>query len=204
MTKPFDVLDQIGIDQKIVSAFEKISLALRMQAWMIAKPMLLNPAQTQLLTFLLKHKNQVNRVGLLAKEFIISKATISDTLSSLERKELIYKLFTPGCKRNFVIQLTPAGEKAARQADLYTAELLSAVNHIPGNARQKLFAALGDIILHLHSTGQIPVQRMCLSCKYHQQMGKQHYCNLLKRLLKVPDLQIDCPDYQILIPGEAV
>lgn len=184
-----------GIDLKIVAALERISQALKTLAWIKSKEILLNPIQIQLLIFLLHHSEMNNRVSTLAREFNITNASISDTISSLEQKQLIIKAYNKDDPRNFVVKLTYEGQRTAKEATSYTDELLFAVKKLPASVKKKMFSVLGDIIFELHNSGIVPVQRMCLTCKHYNRSGQGHYCNLLDRKLIAEELKIDCKDH---------
>lgn len=184
-----------GIDPKIVAALERISQALKTLAWIKSKEILLNPIQIQLLIFLLHHGEMNNRINTLAREFNITNASISDTISSLEQKQLIIKAYNKDDPRNFVVKLTYEGQRTAKEATSYTDELLFAVKKLPASVKKKMFSVLGDIIFELHNSGIVPVQRMCLTCKHYNRSVQGHYCNLLDRKLIAEELKIDCKDH---------
>ncbi len=186
-----------GIDQKILIALERISQAIRILAWKTGKSLHLNPIQIQILIFLLQHSEENNKVSTLAKEFNITKASISDTVRALEDKNLIDKVSTTGDLRNFRIRLTAAGKNIAKKAMLYVTDVSSSIQKLPPEEKDKLFSILGKIILDLHAGGVIPVQRMCQTCSYHAIRNVQHHCQLLNCNLTTDRLQLDCADHKI-------
>lgn len=195
MIKADQIFEEGGIDQKVIAAIERISQSLRTMAWTNGKPYQLNPVQSQLLMFLLRHRDSDNRISILAKEFNITKASISDTVSALGKKGLIHKVPVKGDLRNFIIQLTPTGLLAATEAAQYTNILVSALKHLPDWDKENLFDMLGKLIFELHKNGPLPVQRMCLSCNYHEIKNSHHFCRLLDKQLTIAALQLDCPDH---------
>lgn len=184
------------VDQKIVIALERISQALRILAWKAGTALHLNPIQLQILIFLLQHEHVSSKITSLAKEFNISKASISDSVNSLEHKNLIQKSYARGDVRKFNIQLTANGRKIAEDAALYAQDLSLTVARLPVDDKDKLFSILGEIIFDLHTSGVIPVQRMCRTCKYFETNGERHYCGLLNKELNTDQLQIDCSDHE--------
>lgn len=184
-----------GMNQKIIAAFERISQGLRTLSWNTGKEIQLNPVQIQLIIYLLKHDQQKNTVTQLAKEFNVSKASISDTITALAKKDLVSRLQAGFDSRNVSIVLTSSGRLMAVQADAYANTLLVAMERIPVKDREHLFGTLGDIILALHQAGVFPVQRMCQTCQFHEIKDNAHYCNLLDQQLSVTALQIDCNEH---------
>ncbi len=184
------------MDQKIVAALERISQVVRTLAWKTGQLLGLNPIQAQILKFLLHHGQQNNQISSLAKEFTITKASMSDTISSLERKNLVRKMYAAGAVRNFRVELTSEGEQTAEKVTLYAQNLFLSVRKLPIPDKHQLFSVLGNIIFDLHTSGVITVQRMCYTCKYYETQREQHYCKLLQKSLLTEQLQIDCSDHQ--------
>lgn len=194
--KQIPPIPDAATDLKIVAAFERISQVVRTLSWKTGKELRLNPIQSQVLVFLSHHDKEVSKISDLAKEFNISKASISDTISSLERKRLIQKAYTNEDARNINIELTDEGRQAAAQAALYSHALIAAVNKLYPGDKQQLFSILADVIFDLHTSGIVPVQRMCRTCLHYDKHGEAHYCRLLARSLHAEQLQIDCADHR--------
>lgn len=190
-------LQDAAVDFKIVAALEKVSQVLRALSWKTGKALLLNPIQAQILVFLLYHDRDGYSISSLAREFNITKASISDTVSSLERKNLVRKAPAGDDARNFIVRLTQNGRQEAEKAALYAQELLSAVSKLHLTDKQLLFTILGNLIFDLHKSGVIPVQRMCRTCEYYDRRGEAHFCKLLNRPLAPEQLQIDCADHRV-------
>jgi len=185
-----------NIEQKIVQALERISQAMRILAWKASKELQLNPVQMQILVYLLQHTQRQNTISSLAKEFSITKASISDSVSSLASKNLIQKTFLNQDGRNFNIQLSTDGLKVAKEVSAYADGLSAVVNSLPLHSNQNLFSTLNKIIFGLHTQGIIS-QRMCMTCRFHEKHDGQNLCKLLEKILNINQLQIDCPDHQV-------
>jgi len=184
-----------SIDQKIVAAFERISQALRAMSWSYSKSLSLNPAQTQVLVFLYGHPKLFLKISLLAKEFGITNATMSDTVRLLEEKQLVRKtLFVQG-SRNYFLSLTDKGKDLAKLASSYTHTLTDILKVLPISDSEGLLGSLSNIIYGLYKSGVSPVQRMCKTCKFHNEVDGTTYCHLLKKPLDKTELQIDCADH---------
>ena len=184
-----------GIDQKIVAAFERISQALRTLAWRTGKSLSLNPAQTQVILFLHEHPRLSSKISTLAKEFGLTNATMSDTIRLLEARQLICKTYAVAGSRNFVLSLSPKGEQMAIHASGYAHALQQTLALLPLADHEQLLSFLSNIVLGLYQQGISPVQRMCQTCKFHDQINGEAYCHLLNQSLKKAEIQIDCPDH---------
>lgn len=91
-TSDFDLNHQNrNTESKIIASLERISQAFRVLLWQQSKEHSLSPIQVQVLIFLLHHSNEKRKVSYLADEFNMTKATISDTVKTLEQKDLFPK-----------------------------------------------------------------------------------------------------------------
>ena len=94
------------IESRIVVALERISEAFRVLLWNESKENSLSPIQIQILIFIYFHSLEKCKVGYLADEFNMTKATISDSVKILLSKELVTKETDPIDTRSFSLSLT--------------------------------------------------------------------------------------------------
>lgn len=186
-----------NFDQKVVVAFERIAQALKVLAWDKGKSLRLNPTQSQLLIYLLDHPQREHTLSSIAKELNISKPSLSDTISTLTQRKLIYKTFREADIGHALV-LTAEGEALAHEASDYINPLYRAIGELSEENKETLFTSLGNIIYQLHKQNILPIQRMCLNCNNYMLRDGQSYCRLLDQHLTVEALQIDCPDHQLL------
>lgn len=196
---PFDPRHQPdSTSAKIVVALERISEAFRVLLWNESKTHGLSPIQVQLLIFLQHHGSEYRTVSYLASEFNMTKATISDAVKTLEKKELITKKFSAVDSRSFTIELTANGEKIARQTAHFAQEIMAPLDRLDQDEQSKLLIHLFGIIRHLNQSGVITLERMCFSCVHYRNnhKGSEHFCKLLETPLKQQELRLDCPEHQ--------
>lgn len=186
-----------SIESKIVASLERISQAFRVLLWNESKEFLLSPIQVQVLIFLLHHSDQKRKVSYLASEFNMTKATISDTIKTLEQKLLIKKEFEPHDTRSYIIQLTEKGKDFAEQTALFAKQIEVPIDQLQSKDKENLFLSLLDIIHYLNKSGIITIQRMCFTCRYYEanKNGQEHFCGLLNTKLTDSELRIDCAEH---------
>ena len=197
---PFDISYQNkNSDSKIVAALERISQAFRVLLWNEGKEFSLSPIQVQVLIFLLHHSDEKRKVSLLANEFNMTKATISDTIKALEQKQLIKRECEPHDTRSYVIHLTKKGKEIAAQTSLFTKELQTPIYKLNDDDKENLLLSLIGIIHHLNLAGVITIQRMCFTCAHYKTnyKGQRHFCQLLNTKLTTSGLRIDCPEHEL-------
>ena len=187
-------------ESKIVASLERISQAFRVLLWTESKEHSLSPIQIQVLVFLLHHSEEKRKVTYLADEFNMTKATISDTIKTLEQKELIKKEYITNDTRSYIIQLTQKGETIANKTSFFAEQLKAPIDQLQSDVKEDLLISLLGIIKHLNKTGVITIQRMCLTCSHYKKAddGEQPFCSLLNQNLYNTDLRIDCPEHSAL------
>ncbi len=195
---PFDLTYQNqGVDGKIIAALERVSQAFRVLLWNESKAYSLSPIQVQVLIFLLHHTEEKRKVSYLANEFNMTKATISDTIKTLEQKTLITKTSETHDTRSYTIHLTPKGQEVAARTSLFAREIQAPIGRMHPADQENLLLSLFDIIRHLNKAGVITLQRMCFTCAYYRPRhgDTEHFCQLLHRNLENMQLRIDCPEH---------
>lgn len=186
-----------NIESKIVASFERISQSFRVLLWKESKAFSLSPIQIQILIFLLHHSIEKRKVSYLANEFNLTKATISDTIKTLEQKKLITKNFEENDTRSYIINLSSKGKLIAEKTSLFSNEISKPINQLTNEQKESMLQSMFEIIKHLNKSGIITVQRMCQNCKYYQSSknNTEHFCNLLNQKLQLYELRVDCPEH---------
>lgn len=188
-----------SIESKIIASLERVSQSFRVLLWNESKEYSLSPIQVQVLIFLLHHPKQKRKVSYLANEFNMTKATISDTIKTLEQKKLIKKEYEQQDTRSFFINLTNNGKVIAHQTSLFAKQIQVPIDKLHSTDKKNLLLSLLDIIHHLNKSGVITIQRMCFTCQYYKShnKGKEHFCGLLNKKLADTELRIDCVEHNL-------
>jgi DNA-binding MarR family transcriptional regulator len=186
-----------NIESRITIALDRISQAFRVLLWNESKEFSLSPIQIQILIFLLYHSGKHRKVSYLAKEFNMTKATISDSVSVLEKKGCIEKEPDQHDSRSFILHLTDEGRRIAEKTSMYAEGIHKPISSLPPEDQESLYSNLTGIIQYLNKAGVITMKRMCLACRFYQTSEdcKESYCNLRKKPVSSPELRLDCPDY---------
>lgn len=182
-------------DVKIVAALERISHAFKIMQLKEGKERNLSPIQMQILMFIHFHHEQLCTVSYLAREFDITKATISDAVKALIQKGLVEKTVDGTDSRSYYIKPTPAGAKEIKGMESFGAPVLQSLENISDAEKNDLLHSLLQVIRHLNKAGVISVQRSCHNCQFYENRTGGHYCNLLKADLANADIRLDCPDF---------
>ncbi|MDW3195183.1 MAG: MarR family transcriptional regulator [Cytophagales bacterium] len=197
MDSAFDVNQQLeSKDHKIVVALERIAEAFRVLLWQETKKTGLSPIQLQLLIFLLHHPEQTTTPSYLATEFNLTKATITDSLRMLLKKDLIVKHTDPSDARSYSIQLTTAGKTIGESATQFSNQLLGSLEGLSASSKGNLLEGLLHMIGQLNDQSVISLQRMCKNCRFLENKDGGHYCSFLEQPLAPAELRIDCSEFE--------
>lgn len=188
-----------NIEGKIVVALERISEAFKVLLWQEGKENALTPIQLQVLLFLKFHSPEKCKVNYLAKEFNVTKATISETVRLLTKKELIYKETDASDTRSYSIYLTEKGKKIATKSSSFAKVLEKPIHSYSEEQKEIVFQSLLELIEKLNKAGIVTVQRMCFSCRFYESGKSNDYCKLLMKKLYKPDLRVDCSEHEMTV-----
>ncbi|GAA3582755.1 MarR family winged helix-turn-helix transcriptional regulator [Snuella lapsa] len=181
---------------KITVGLERISEAFKVLLWEKAKLVGLSPIQIQILIFTAYHQQNLCNVSHLAKEFNVTKPTISDAVRVLLQKELIIKKIASNDSRRYSIVLSGHGHKMVRDTENFAAPLHTQLESIETNDLENLFKTLAKLIYKLNRSGILTVQRTCYGCKFYAHKDNNDFCNLLNKPLKSEEIQLDCPEFK--------
>lgn len=197
MKSAFDLSKQNSrIESKIVVALERISEAFRVLLWNESKENTLSPIQIQILIFLLFHTGEKCKIGYLAQEFNLTKATISDSIKILLQKELVIKNTDQDDSRSFVISLSEAGRKTAQQSANFAFAIEKPLTGLTDVQKEIMLSGLLKLIYDLNKAGIITIQRMCFTCLHYQVNNEEHYCRLLQSKLAIGNIRLDCAEHE--------
>jgi len=187
---------QGDVVNKIAVGLERISVILKVLLWEKAKLVNMSPIQIQILIFIMHHKNDLCNVSYLAKEYNVTKPTISDAIKTLKKKKLIFKDYSSTDSRSYTIYLTKKGKDIVSKTSDFMAPLKSQINKFDDKELDGVFKTISELIYRVNSNGILQVQRECYSCKFYKKNNDTNYCNLIKKELLNKDIQLDCSEYQ--------
>jgi DNA-binding MarR family transcriptional regulator len=190
------------VDKKITASLERLSQVFRILLRGEAQERGLSPIQARFLVHLLHHGASLRRVSQLAREFDLTRATVSDAVRSLEKKGLIRKETWPHDKRVTTLRLTPAGEHTARELAAWADVVEEHLEDRSTEEKEAVMRFLMDVIASLQKSGLITVARMCVTCRFfrpdaHLGESSSHHCALLDVPLSGSELRADCPEHKL-------
>ena len=184
------------IASKIIAGLERVSEVFKVLLWEKTKLVGLSPIQIQILIFIKYHNDNLCNVSHLAKEFNITKPTVSDAIKVLGKKALIVKDYSNSDNRKYSISLSALGNDIVSKTYDFSNPLKKHIDNFSNTELERLFGTLSQLIYKLNRTGILKVQRTCFGCKYYQKNKDIDYCNLLQKELSNQEIRLDCPEYE--------
>lgn len=194
-------IDEKGLADRTLVALSKIGLALRSEAWRETAPRGLNPTQAQVLVVLRQAPAAGLRLSQIADRLGVSAATVSASVSALERKGLVHKERAADDARALAVSLTPAGRAEAGEMAEWPDLLLGAVGVLDEAEEAVFLKALLKVIRQLQERGRISPARMCVTCRYfrpdvHDDPERPHHCAFVDAPFGDRNLRVDCGDHE--------
>ncbi|MFN8576393.1 MAG: MarR family transcriptional regulator [Candidatus Sericytochromatia bacterium] len=193
-------MNEKNIDNKIFESLERIGESFRLMLTNQNKDYKLSNIQIQILIYLISHKKEFCTLTHLSKNFSITKASLSDSVKSLETKNYIIKEKSENDSRIYRIVLTESGLEMAKKLSDFSENIVSLISKIPDNNKKLILDSLLGIIHGLFVQELISIERMCFNCLYFapSESNSDNYCKLLnKKLSKITKKDLKYYIYKI-------
>ncbi|WP_103070552.1 MarR family winged helix-turn-helix transcriptional regulator [Aquimarina sediminis] len=186
----------MDLNSKITVGLSRLSEVFKVLLWEQAKKLKLSPIQIQILNFIAYHKQELCSVSYLAKEFNVTKPTISDAIRILVKKDLLIKDNSSEDNRSYTLMLSLKGKKIVSETENFTDPIKEQLAKVEEEDLKSVYKTLTKLIYQLNRIGVLTVQRTCFGCTFYEAKKKGHYCNLLKAELLDVEIRLDCPEYE--------
>lgn len=185
------------LEAKLTTGFVNIAIALRAMLWQECLAANLSPIQGQILVYCLNQPPQLCRIGYLAKEFCLTKPTISDAVKTLERKNLLNKFNDQEDLRSINLVLTDEGRRIATQVSGFANPLQGLIEELPETRKNQMDQVLAQLTVKLKEMGALSGQRSCVSCQHSIKQGarKGYFCSLFQEKMSPIEIRLNCSSY---------
>jgi DNA-binding MarR family transcriptional regulator len=185
---------------RLIVGLSKIGLAMKSQAWSRAPAEGVTPTQAQILV-LLRDRVEGARLSAIAEALGITAPTASDTVASLVAKKLVVRGRDQKDGRAARFGLSRNGASIAARAGAWPDFLQTAVGTLDAAEQTAFLRALVKMIRTLQEAGDVPVQRMCVDCRFfrphaHPDPQRPHHCAFVDAPFGEQHIRIDCADQE--------
>jgi DNA-binding MarR family transcriptional regulator len=162
-------------------------------------------AQQLVLLHLRSHRHRAAIIADLAADLAMNVDDTLTAVGTLGREGLITLIPTPSYAPTDVrVELTPAGRALSRDMLNWAADLLSEIERLSEDDQRQLLKVVVDLIVSMQRSGQIPVSRMCVTCRFfdpykHPGTRLPHHCHLVNSAFGHRQLRLRCPEHESLV-----
>jgi DNA-binding MarR family transcriptional regulator len=187
----------------VAIGLQKIGLALKHQTWQKANDDALSPTQGQIVALLASQSLTGSEV---ASALGVTLPTVSDSARVLVEKGLVRKAPDPRHPRASLLSLTAAGKKRVPRVTAWPEFLASAASSMSAEEQAAFLTGLVKMTRTLQANGEIPPNRMCVSCRYFRpnvhEGGRPHHCAFVDAPMAPQHLRLDCADQEAASEAE--
>lgn len=189
------------IENTIVSVLEKLNQVQRALMWDVGKKEKLSPVQIQFLQYINRHPEYLCTVSRIARDFDLTKATVSDAVGTLESKNMVTKRVGEKDKRSYTIILTEEGKKTTKRISKWSDALQKQIERFSKDDKENVLMFLMELVKSLFDAGVINVPRLCILCGNFQRDAdpdseKPHYCSFTKKHVSESELKVGCSTFR--------
>lgn len=157
----------------------------------------LKPTQWEALRYFARANRFSRSPSALTVYLGMTKGTVSQTVSALEKKGHIKKAAGEEDRRQIRIEVTAKGERLLRRNPLEA--MATSLSRLPASRRQELKDDLGEFLkATLRQRDGRPFDA-CKTCRYFQSNasgGAPHKCGLLEEPLSAADSEMICAEHE--------
>ena len=191
-----------SLTRRVATGLGKIGLAIKSRAWKEAGVRRITPLQAQTLTILRMRPKCTATVSEIGEELAVALPTASEVLRVLEQRGLIKKQRSRADARTVMVSLTSKGRRKADVAAGWPDFLAAAAEVLPQAEQESLLRALIKMIRTLQEQGDIPIAKMCVTCRFfsphvHEDKERPHHCTLVNAPFGDRLLRIECSEHQV-------
>ncbi len=188
------------LPERLRDGLDRLASLQRLEQWRVSGAQGLNPTQISILRLLGRPGLAGSRVQTIAAELGLAQPTVTDSLLALERKGYILRQSDRRDGRAVHIELSEAGRTALQNAQARMTLAGKALAALSDEEQTILLRITIKMIRALLEDGAMPVQRMCVTCRYFRphaqpQTSRPHYCEFVKAPFAADDIRLDCGDH---------
>jgi DNA-binding MarR family transcriptional regulator len=195
--------------QRVAAGVQKIGLVMKRRVWQSVGKRGVLPLQGQVLSLLRMQQNRCATVSSLAQELAVKVPTVSDAVKTLEHKGLVKR--SRSRKDNRVVHHVQLSARGVRQGSIgagWPDFLAAAADQLSPSEQVSLLRALIKMIRTLQTRGEIPIARMCVSCRYFQpnvysDPERPRHCDYVDAPFGARRLRINCAEHKPAAKAQA-
>jgi len=200
MASVFDHLNE-PLPQRVSAGLSRLAAVQRAHAQRTGAAAGLTPTQGRILAFLERRSEGAAGLGEIAADLAVTPATASEAVQALVRKGLVAKTAATVDRRGIAVRLSEAGVARLRAAGESPDAVVDVIAMLPVEEQAALLRVLVRLIRELQVRGEIPIQRVCVTCRYfrpyaHDDPSTPHHCAFVNAAFGDRHLRLDCREHE--------
>lgn len=193
-------MDLEALPHRLATGLARVAVAMHLAADDPAAGLERTLAQQQLLLLLSRRRDVYTLADLAADVGMTAHATES-SIGTLVREGLVAMGPAAGSPRDVRVTLTDRGRAQAPELLHWASDLLSELGNLDEIGQRQLLYVVTGHIRRLQRQGQIPVVKMCLTCRFfdgyaHPGTADPHHCRLVDAAFGHQLLRLRCPEQE--------
>jgi DNA-binding MarR family transcriptional regulator len=192
-------VDFEALPHRLATGLARVAVAMDLAADHPAAALERTLAQQQLLLLLSRRRDGYTLADLAADAGMTAPATAS-AIGTLvcEGLVVIGPAATPG---DMSVKITDRGRAQAPELLHWASDLLAELRNLNEAGQRQLLQVVTGHIRQLQRQGQIPVVKMCLTCRFfegyaHPGTANPHHCRLVDAAFGHQQLRLRCPEQE--------
>ena len=191
-------VDLEALPHRLATGLARVAVAMHVAADDPAAELERTLAQQQLLLLLSRRRDGYTLADLAADAGMTAPATES-SIGTLVREGLV--VMGPAAQWDAPVSITDRGRAQAPELLHWASDLLAEFRRLDEASQRQLLQVVTDHIRRLQRQGQIPVVKMCLTCRFfdgyaHPGTADPHHCRLVDAAFGHQLLRLHCPEQE--------
>ena len=193
-------MDHEALPHRLTAGLARVAVAMHLAADDPAAGLERTLAQQQMLLLLSQRRDGYTLADLAADSGMTEPATES-SIGTLVREGLVAVGPAADSPRDVPVRITARGRAQAPELLHWAADLLAELRNLDEVGQRQLLYVVTTHIRRLQRQGQIPVAKMCLTCRFfegyaHPGTADPHHCRLVDAAFGHQMLRLRCPEQE--------
>lgn len=193
-------VDFEALPHRLAAGLARVAVAVHLAADDPAAGLERTLAQQQLLLLVSRRRDGYTLAGLAADAGMTASATAS-AIGTLVCEGLVVMKPAAASPWDVSVTITDRGRAQAPELQHWASDLLAELRNLSESGQRQLLQVVTDQIRRLQRQGQIPVLKMCITCRFfdgyaHPGAANPHHCRLVDAAFGHQLLRLRCPEQE--------
>lgn len=194
-------VDSEALPHRLATGLARVAVAMHLAADDPAAGLERTLAQQQLLLLLVSRRRDGYTLAELAADAGMTAPATASSIGTLVREGLVVVGSVAASPWDVPVKITAQGRTQAPELLHWASDLLAELRNLDEAGQRQLLQVVTGQIRRLQRQGQIPVVKMCLTCRFfdgyaHPGAADPHHCRLVDAAFGHQLLRLRCPEQE--------